>query len=421
MENTTLLQKPEPPNYLRWAILIIASFAMFGNYYIFDSISPVADLLTKELGFSDKNIGTMYSIYSLPNLVMVLVGGIIIDKLGTRISTFVFTLLCVIGAGLTALKGDLYTMAAGRLIFGLGAESMIVAITTVIARYFKGKQLAFAFGVNITIARAGSIAALNSPSWASSLYDGWQGPLLLAFVVALSALVAAGIYWMMDASASRKYSVGESGEQDKVKFSELFSFSKSYWILVFLCLTFYSAIFPFKPFAVKLFMELHGTTREYGGFLLSTLDIAAMILTPVFGLLADYYGKRSWMMTLGSIVLLPVYLLIAYSQIPLIIIMGMMGLAFSMIPAIIWPSVAMIVEEKRLGTAYGVMTMIQATGLTVIPTLIGWVNDSSGGYTAGMWIFSVLGFMGLAFAYWLRRVETGPNGHGLEKGMKTNG
>ena len=416
MENQITV-KPEPSVFFRWGILLFVSLAMFGNYYIYDSISPLADLLSKQLKFSDSNIGLLQGIYSVPNVFMVLIGGIIIDKIGTRISTFIFTLLCLTGAIITASFSDITMMAIGRLVFGLGAESMIVAVTTVIGRWFKGKQLSFAFGLNLTLARLGSFAALNSPTWAKSLFEYWQTPLLISVAAGIISIAAVIIYWGMDAYSERNFSLRPVPKQDKIILKEIFSFSTSYWFVVMLCVTFYSGIFPFQTFAVKFFMETHGTTREMGGFLSSMLTLSAMVLTPLFGLLADYLGKRSLLMMFGSFLLIPVYLLMAYTQVSLYIPMAMMGIAFSLIPAVMWPSVALIVDEAKLGTAYGLMTMIQNIGLAGFNFLVGWANDFSGGYTAGMWIFSSLGFFGLLFAFLLRRSELGAHGHGLEKGI----
>lgn len=415
---TAINSKPEPSFAFRWIILVVISLAMFGNYYIYDSISPLADLLVKQLKFTDANIGLLQGIYSVPNILMVLIGGVIIDKFGTRISTFVFTTLCLLGAAITASFNDITMMAIGRLVFGLGAESMIVAITTVIGRWFKGKQLSFAFGLNLTLARLGSFAALNSPSWASVFYDTYKYPLLIALGAGIISLAMAVIYWGMDSYAEKNYSLRPVPKQDEIRFSQIFSFSKSYWFVVLLCVTFYSGIFPFQTFAVKFFMDTHGTTRELGGFLSSTLTLSAMILTPLFGLLADYIGKRSLLMMIGSLLLVPVYLLMAYAQVSLYVPMAMMGLAFSLIPAVMWPSVAIIVDEAKLGTAYGLMTMVQNIGLAGFNFLIGWANDYSSGYTMGMWIFSSLGFFGLLFAYLLRKSEMSPAGHGLEKGIQ---
>ncbi len=170
-----------PPASSRWTVLVLVSVAMFGNYYVYDSIGPLADHLQRLLGFTDTQIGTLNAIYSFPNILMVLIGGIIVDRIGTRRATFAFTAICLVGAAITALSSDFIVMAIGRLIFGLGAESMIVAITTTLGQWFVGRQLGFAFGVNLSIARAGSYAADMSPSWARSLYDqGWQPPLVLA-------------------------------------------------------------------------------------------------------------------------------------------------------------------------------------------------------------------------------------------------
>jgi len=197
--------------------------------------------------------------------------------------------------------------------------------------------------------------------------------------------------------------------------------SRSYWFVVLLCVTFYSAIFPFQTFAIKFFQEGHGTTREYAGFLSSLLTLFAMVFTPTFGYIVDRVGKRSLFMMYGSLLLIPVYLMMAYTTIPLLVPMAIMGIAFSLVPAVMWPSVAYIVDEKKLGTAYGLMTMIQNIGLAGFNLIIGWANDHSGasvgnpgGYALGMWIFSVSGFLGFLFSYLLRRAETGPHAHGLE-------
>ncbi|MDP4210340.1 MAG: MFS transporter [Bacteroidota bacterium] len=448
MNSTSL--KSAPPALFRWGVLFFISLAMFGNYYIYDSISPVADLLKQQLGFSDTNIGTLNAIYSIPNVIMVLIGGIIIDRIGTKKAALLFSVLMMSGGFITAAQGNLVTMAVGRLVFGLGAESMIVAITTAIARWFRGKELSFAFGLNLTIARLGSFMALNSPSWGKTFYTSWHGPLWFAALTGIISVVCLSIYWWLDRYAERNYELQPEGKQDKVLLSEIFNFSKSYWFICALCITFYSAMFPFQTFAVKFFQEVHGESREIGGFLSSILTLSAMFATPLFGLLSDRIGKRSLLMMCGSVLILPVYLLMAYKiditgglglaskahiVIPfmsinvilstnLLIPMAMMGLAFSLIPAIMWPSVALVVEQGKLGTAYGLMTMIQNIGLAGFNLLIGWANDVShagatnpGGYHLGMWIFSSLGIFGFFFALMLRINERGPNSHGLEKGQ----
>ena len=413
--------KPPPPAPYRWLVLVVISLAMFGNYYVYDAVSPIADLLKEQLGFSDSNIGLLNAIYSFPNIVMVLIGGIIIDRIGVKKATLLFGVLCFVGAVVTVVSGSLTMMATGRLIFGLGAESLIVSVTTAIAKWFKGKELSFAFGVNLTIARLGSFLALNSPTWARPAFENWQWPLLISVAFGTLCIIGPIIYWLMENRAEKAYHLGEAEETEKMVFSDLFRFPRSYVYVVLLCVTFYSAIFPFQTFAVKFFIEAHGTTREFGGFLSSMITLFAMIFTPIFGYMVDRVGKRALFMMWGSLLLVPVYLMMAYTTVDLRVPMAMMGIAFSLVPAVMWPAVAYLVDESRLGTAYGLMTMIQNIGLFGLNLLIGWANDSAGasvgnpgGYALGMWIFSTLGVLGFFFAWLLRRRETGPDAHGLE-------
>lgn len=421
----TLNTKPPPPAIYRWVMLVFISLAMFGNYYVYDSIAPVADILKSQLGFTDESIGSLYSVYSIAAIVVLLLGGYIIDRIGTKTSTLIFAVICAVAGIITAVSPDITVMLFGRVLLGLGAEPLIVAITTALAKWFKGKELSFAFGINLTIARLGSVAADNSPTLASSLFSNWQDPLWLAAAVGLTCVIGGVAYFWIENYAEKKYSLGEAEKTEKLEFKNMFRFSKSFWLIVLLCITFYSAIFPFRSFAIKFFIEAHGSTREFAGFLNSILPLSAMIATPLFGLLVDKIGKRALLMMLGSFLLMPVYLLMAYSDVSLYIPIAMMGIAFSLIPAVMWPSVAYIVDQKKLGTAYALMTLIQQVGLAGMNWLIGKANDISGasatnpdGYNTGMWIFSILGFLGLLFAVLLRKTEKGPKGHGLELSMK---
>jgi MFS family permease len=438
--------RPEPSRPFRWLVLIFVSLTMFGNYYVYDCIAPIADLLTKQLGFSDSNIGLLQAIYSIPNVVMVLIGGYVVDRIGTRKAIFIFGTLCFIGALVTCASALLGVMATGRLIFGLGAESLIVAVTTAVAKWFRGKELSFAFGINLMISRAGTLLAQQSPSWAGFAYSYWRNPLLISVGFAFLCILGALIYWALEVYAEKRYQIGQAGATDKVVFSDIKAFGLSYWYIVALCVTFYSGIFPFETFAYKFFMDAHHVTREAGGDLVGMLTLFTMFGTPTFGLFVDKLGKRALLMMIGSVLLIPVYLMSAYIRsasyltvylpstadghfafvahhLPpiLLLTMAMMGIAFSLIPAVMWPSVAYLVEQSKLGTAYGLMTMIQNIGLAGFNLLIGWANDHSHagadnpqGYNLGMWIFSILGFLGLTFAFLLRQRELGPHGHGLE-------
>ena len=416
-----LAARPAPPSSLRWLVLVVISLAMFGNYYAYDAISPVADLLRDQLGYTDRQIGLLNAIYSFPNILMVLVGGIVIDRIGVRKATLVFGALCFAGTAITAATSSFPVMATGRLVFGIGAESLIVSVTVGIARWFRGRELSFAFGVNLTIARLGSLLALNSPTWARPAYESWQGPLLVAVGFATFCVTGSLLYWVLEGRAAERYHLGEAGNTDRVALADLFNFHRSYVWVVLLCVTFYSAIFPFQTFAIKFFQDAHGVSREHAGFLSGIITLFSMIFTPLFGLWVDRVGRRSLFMMFGSLLLVPVYLVMAYSDLPLWLPMAVMGVAFSLVPAVMWPSVAYLVPEAKLGTAYGLMTMIQNIGLSAFNVMIGWANDVSGagpgnpgGYALGMWIFSALGLLGFFFAWMLRREETAPGAHGLE-------
>ena len=435
--------RPQPSVLYRWIVLVFVALTMFGNYYIYDSINPLERIFIEQLGYSGTRFGWLNSSYSVAAVLTLLIGGIVIDRIGTKKSMMIFATLCLLGSILTAIKGEFATMVAGRTVLGLGAESMIVAVTTALAKWFKGKELSFAFGINLTISRLASVAADNSPTWAHSVFypqgpagsPSWRGPLLLAVGAGGICMVAALVYWMLEGRAEAHYELGKAGEVDKLDLKQTFSFDTSYWYVVVLCFTFYSAIFPFRTFAIDFFtnkiLAAHGglaaaeavrvVAHERAGFFNSLLPFSAMIATPLFGLLVDKVGKRALLMMLGSLLLMPVYLMMAYSNISLFVPVCMMGIAFSLIPAVMWTAVAYIVQQNRLGTAYALMTLIQQIGFFIMNLLIGKANDfasaglaNPGGYALGMWIFSILGFVGMTFAILLRQREIGPHGHGLE-------
>ena len=422
--STAAAKLPLPPASVRWSVLVLVSVAMFGNYYVYDSIAPLADHLQQQLGFTDTQIGTLNAIYSFPNILMVLIGGILVDRFGTRRSTFYFTAICMLGALVTASSRQFPVMAAGRLIFGLGAESMIVAVTTALGQWFVGRQLGFAFGVNLSIARAGSYVADLSPSWGKVFYDGgWQPPLLLAVALAAVGLVGAGGYFLLERRAQKRYDLQQPPATERIIWRDLVRFDRSYWYITGLCVTFYSVIFPFRStFAIKYFQHVYGLSLQDAGKLNSYVFLAAIIATPLFGLLIDRVGRRALFMVMGTLLLFAVFPILIYTTWNQWIATALLGVSFSLVPAVLWPSVAHLVEHNRLGTAYGLMTMLQNIGLTVFNVAAGRLNDVSGasadnprGYIPMLWMFALTSLFGLLFAFALRRRETGPHGHHLEE------
>src|SRR6201987_3655369 len=258
MHDTT---RPAPSRSYRWAVLIFVSLAQAGNYYIYDSINALERIFIDHLGFSATQFGWLNASYSVAAVATLLVGGIIIDRIGTKKSILAFAVICFLGAALTASRGSAPVMIAGRTVLGLGAESMIVAVTTALAKWFRGKELSFAFGINLTIARLASVGADNSPTWANWAFyphgpagePSWQRPLFIAVGAGVLAMVCSTVYWAMESYAERQYELGQAGQPDKLEFKGIFRFELSYWLVVGLCFTFYSAIFPFRTFAIDFF------------------------------------------------------------------------------------------------------------------------------------------------------------------------
>jgi Na+/melibiose symporter-like transporter len=300
---------------------------------------------------------------------------------------------------------------------------MIVAITVAIGQWFVGRQLGFAFGVNLSIARAGSYAADMSTNWAKPFYDaGWQPPLWLASGLMAIGVGGAALYFVLERMAERRFDLGQPPPPDRIVWADLWRFDRSYWYIVGLCVTFYSVIFPFRStFAIKYFQHAHGLSLQDAGAMNGYVFLAAIFATPAFGLMVDRLGRRALFMGAGTLLLFSVFPLLAYTQANLWVTTVLIGIAFSLVPAVLWPAVPYLVAPNRLGTAYGLMTMIQNIGLTVFNVAVGALNDANGagahnprGYLPMLWTFAILSLSGLVFASLLRQREMSPDGHALE-------
>jgi MFS family permease len=416
-----------PRPLYRWVVLGFVSLTMFGNYYVCDALGLVADLVKTGFGITDAQYGLLTGIYSMAAVLVLLLGGVLIDRIGTKRSVLLFGSITAAAGVIMALAPNYRWMFLGRFILGVGAEPLGVAVTTALARWFRGREIAFAFGINLTLARLGSVAADRSPQWAHDVYRkggafGFGHPLWLAAGIGLTCVLGGIVYWALERHAEQHYILEHASATEKLRLSDLtVGFGVSYWLVVGLCFTFYSAILPFQSFAIKFFIEAHGTPREQAGALLSYLPLTAMIATPVFGLLADRVGRRGLFMLIGSLLIAPAYALMATRSISLYLPIALMGTAFALIPAILWPAVAYLVEETRLGTAYSLMTLLQQVGFFVVSWGLGWANDSAGasannpaGYGLGMWLLTGLSFLGLVLSSLLWHGERGPRTHGLE-------
>lgn len=395
-------------------MFIATALAMLCNYYVYDSIGPVADLLSRQLGLSDTQIGTLNAIYSLPNVFMVLVGGVLVDRYTARTVTLVTATVCLFGALLTAMGEQFVVMAAGRLLFGLGAETMIVAITVGLAQWFAGRYFALFFALNLSLARLGSFLADRSPSFARPLYDqGWQPPLWLASAFAALAVVGAVAYWIVDRRQAGRGTLAVATPSDRIDWRNLLRFRAEYWLIVGLCVAFYAVILPFRStFAIKYFQHAHGLGLEEAATMNSYVFLAAVFVTPVFGLMVDRFGRHASMMIAGSLLLPLTFVVLGATSMGLALPTVLLGVSFSLVPAVLWPAVARYVAPEQLGTAYGLMTMLQNVGLAGANLIAGYLNDAGGasadnpgGYDMMLWFFGLLSLLGLVCAVLLKLRE----------------
>jgi MFS family permease len=389
---------------LRWVVLFIMGLVIFGAYYAYDAVSPIADFIMKGMDISRAQYGLLFSFYYLPNFIMVLVGGILLDRIGIRKAGTLFAALCAVGVFVTAATKAFPLMLVGRLIYGLGSESLIITQNKVISKWFKGREMALAFGLNLTVARLGTFAALNTAARIQAWSGSWRLAIWVSSIIMFVCFALFFIYTGIDRSKER-YFVRElaPSAEEKVVFKDIFAFKPSFWYVSLLCMTFYSAVFPFTAFSTVFLQSKFGFSAVKGGFFTSLVITGSMIFTPIFGYVADKIGKRATMMILGSLLLVPVHLSLALTNASPVAAMLVLGISFSLVPAAMWPAIPIMVEEKRLGTAFGLMTMIQNIGLTIFNWLAGRITDLAGGdYTRTILMFASLGFVGLVFSVLLK-------------------
>ncbi|MCP5049565.1 MAG: major facilitator superfamily domain-containing protein 1 [bacterium] len=441
---------------LRWGLLLLVSFVIAANYYAYDAISSIKSVMTTELGITSTDYGVYVSFYSVTNtfLLMTIFGGIFLDRFGIRKTGFAFTLFCTLGVFLTAygasdafrnggfgyslfssfLPGyspELKMMMLGRLLYGLGAETSIVVINKVLVKWFKGKELSFAFAINLAIARLGTAGALILSPVLIETDTGWTMALWVAAMLMGIGMIFFIIYMAYDKKFTPKEKTGSLMDADeKFKISDVLDLlkNKPFIYISLLCVTFYSAVFPFQQYCPDFLHNKFGVSLKTSGTLSSLIIWGTILFTPIFGWFVDRRGKRATLMFYGSGMLLVAHLVLALTDLTPYVAMFIIGIGFSLVPAAMWPAVARLVEEKRLGTAYGIMTSIQNLGLWAFPILAGVIVDASNkgitpemlkqgstlDYTYTILMFAGLGLLGFLFAFLLKR-EDDVNGSVLEK------
>ena len=381
--------------------LMFASIAltMLGNYYVYDCIAPIAESLSRDLHFSDTQIGALNAIYSLPNIFLVVVGGVLVDRFSARRVVVATTAICMVGALLTALGSYFPVMAAGRLLFGIGSETLSVAVMVALAQWFTVRYFALFMALSLSLARVGSYLADRSPSFASDLYArGWQPPMWLALGFAVISFAGALGYFGIDRREAPRGTLALPPRPDRIQFGHILRFGAPYWMLVVTCVCFYSVIFPFRStFAIKYLQEAQGMTLARASTLNSYVFLAAAFATPVFGLLLDRMGRNALLLVVGSVLLPLSFVVLGMVSGAAGLSTTLLGISFSLLPAVLWPTVARHAAADQLGTAYGLMTTLQNAGLFAADIAAGHINDTSGasasnpaGYAGMLWFFGLL-------------------------------
>ena len=401
----------------RMTILALASLMLFGSYFAYDSVGAIERWLIEQLGADPAAIGQMYTWYSVAAVFAVLAGGILIDRMGTRKASLLFSVLVTAGAAIVAWAPSDNWMYFGRLVFGIGSEPLVVAQSAILARWFRGKELALAFGVALTVSRLGTLFTFNTEALVASRY-GWRQALWLAVALCAASVVANLLYNALDKKAERPLGLKEEAAGDRIEWAKIGGFSKSFWYVTLLCVTFYSAIFPFTALSTNFFREkwnLPSASAEGLGFFqgvfynlthmfstaqgtTSIVITASMFFAPFAGRLVDRIGRRATLMIVGSLLMIPAHLALGYTMLTPVAPMIVLGAAFVLVPAAMWPSVPLVVDKERVGTAFGLMTAIQNIGLAAFPYANGALHDATGSYTASQTMFAALGVCGLVFA-----------------------
>ena len=436
----------------RWLALIIVSFTMMCGYFITDVMAPLEDLLTKSpaeggLGWTSDDYGFFSGAYGYINvfLLMLFFGGIILDKCGVRFTGIMSSGLMLVGTLIKwyAVNSDFGTAelfgyptqvllaALGFAIFGMGAEITGITVTKVIAKWFTGHELALAMGLQVAMARIGTAAALACSLPFANAMDNVAAPVLLGAALLCIGFVAYLVYGVMDKKLDASVAAAETAtEEEGFHFSDLkvIFTNTGFWLIAILCVLFYSGVFPFLKFATKLMIYKYGVEPELAGLIPAMLPFGTILLTPIFGSLYDRLGKGATLMIIGSAMLTLVHVLFALPILNVwwfaILVMIVLGIAFSLVPSAMWPSVPKIIPKKQLGSAYAIIFYIQNIGLSMVPVMIGKVIQNYAtietaegvtyDYTIPMSIFALFGIVSIVVSFILKRVDK-RNGYGLEQ------
>lgn len=429
----------------RWTVLIVVAFTMFCGYFITDVMAPLMDLLKDEFDWTATEYGIFNSAYGWLNvlLFMLIISGIILDKLGARITGIGACFLMILGCALKyyavsqAFEGEIFGLrtqvfyaCAGFAIFALGIETAGITVTKVIARWFKGHEMALAMGIQVAVARLGTALAMSTTIPLATKFGSLSAPILLGLGALCIGLIAYLVFCVMDRKLDASVALTEAEKEEPFRLSDIEEIvtNKGFWLIAIMCVLFYSAVFPFLKYATSLMINKYNVAPELAGNIPAILPFGNILLTPLFGGIYDKKGKGATIMIVGAAILIGVHALFAMPILDVwwfaAILMLLLGVAFSLVPSAMWPSVPKIIPENKLGTAYALIFWVQNIGLSLVPLLIGWVLDkycviAEGDsirydYTLPMIIFTCFGILALFVGILLKK-EDQKQGYGLER------
>ena len=447
----TIQRKLNDSAAARWTALVLIALMMFFGYMFVDVMSPLKSLVESARGWDSSTFGTYASSeYFLNVFVFFLIfAGIILDKMGIRFTGLLSASLMVLGATIklvgisdwfqttefcawlnswwVAFPGSAKMASLGFMVFGCGCEMAGTTVSKSIAKWFEGKEMALAMGLEMAIARLGVFAVMWLAPMISKQFDqSIVAPVAFCTVLLIIGLLCFTVFVFMDRKLDRQLiAAGElkeeksSDEEFHIRDLGAIFRSKMFWLVALLCVLYYSAIFPFQRYAPNFLEVTLGIDAQSAARLFSCFPILAMILTPFLGALLDFKGKGATMLMVGAVIMICCHLSFAF-LLPLfpskwlaLLLVVTLGVSFSLVPAALWPSVPKIIDSKILGSAYCLIFWIQNIGLFAVPLLIGVVLDATGGYTVPMIIFSTFGVLAFIFSLYLK-IEDRKKGYGLE-------
>lgn len=443
----------------RWCALALVAFTMLCGYFITDMMAPLQSLLQSPvggggLGWTGDDYGTFTSAYGWFNVffLMLIFGGMILDKMGVRFTGLMSTCLMIVGVTIKwfgishDFGGETITIlgsvwgypllvaSLGYAVFGVGIEIAGITVSKIIVKWFKGKEMALAMGLEMATARVGTGLAIGiTPLLCQAFGNSISMPVLIGLILLCIGLLSFTVFVVMDKRRDTEVAASDKGgeEEEPFRVRDILDIvkMKGFWYIALLCVLFYSAVFPFLKFAPNLMINKFHVALALSGTIPALLPFGTILLTPFFGNLYDRKGKGATIMLIGSVMLVLIHLTFSIpfldNWIIALILIILLGIAFSLVPSAMWPSVPKIIPENKLGTAYALIFWVQNWGLMGVPYLIGKVLDKycitgynidgqpTYDYTIPMLIFTCFGLLAIVFALLLKR-EDKKKGYGLE-------